>query len=208
MGPGALYYNIFVCVCSVWVPCVALPSGGGSSVGPSPLCWSPCVGPLCGSPVRVPCVGPLCVGPLCGSPVWVPRCAASCCIYSRDASRSFTRSRICIHMVPLATGLMASQSVVGQDPDRTHVHVHLLAQSRSTGTAEDGQGPPAARHAALSGAPHASALAALDGITHTASELHTRLGQQANCGPPTTTTPTSSRALPTPAPSAPPSATR
>ena len=70
---------------------------------------------------------------------------------------------------------MASQSVAGQDPDRTHVHVHVLAQSRSTGTA-DGQGPPAARHAALSGAPHASALAALDGITHTASELHTQLG--------------------------------
>ena len=49
-----------VCVCSVWVPCVALPSGGGSSVGPSLLC---------GSPVRVPCAGPLpkwvlCVGPL------------------------------------------------------------------------------------------------------------------------------------------------
>jgi len=72
------------------------------------------------------------------------------------------------------SGLMASQSVAGQDPDRTHVHV--LAQSWSTGTAEDGQGPPAARHAALSGAPHASALAALDGITHTASELHTQLG--------------------------------
>jgi len=53
-----------VCVCPVWVPCVALLSGGGSSVGPSPLC---------GSPVWVPCVGPLCVGPLCGSPVWVPR---------------------------------------------------------------------------------------------------------------------------------------
>jgi len=31
----------YVCVCSVWVPCVALPSGGGSSAGPSPLCWSP-----------------------------------------------------------------------------------------------------------------------------------------------------------------------
>jgi len=29
------------CVCSAWVPCVALPSGGGSSVGPSPLCGSP-----------------------------------------------------------------------------------------------------------------------------------------------------------------------
>jgi len=59
------------CVCSVWVPCVALPSGGWSSVGPSPLCgspmWVPCAGPLCGSPVWVPCVGPLCVGPLCGS---------------------------------------------------------------------------------------------------------------------------------------------
>ena len=59
---------LIVCVCSVWVPCVALPSGGGSSVGPSPLC---------GSPVGVPCVGPLCVGPLCGSPVWVPRRAES-----------------------------------------------------------------------------------------------------------------------------------
>jgi len=41
---------LIVCVCSVWVPCVALPSGGGSSVGPSPLC---------GSPMWVPCVGPL-----------------------------------------------------------------------------------------------------------------------------------------------------
>jgi len=44
-------------VCSVWVPCVALPSGGGSSVGPSPLCgspvWVPCVGPLCGSLVAL-----------------------------------------------------------------------------------------------------------------------------------------------------------
>jgi len=65
-----------VCVGSMWVPCVALPSGRGSSVGPSPLCgspvWVPCAGPL-----WVPGVGPLCVGPLCGSPVWVPRRAAS-----------------------------------------------------------------------------------------------------------------------------------
>ena len=38
-----------VCMGYVWVPCVALPSGGGSSVGASPLC---------GSPVWVPCVGP------------------------------------------------------------------------------------------------------------------------------------------------------
>jgi len=84
----------------------------GSPVWPSPpvvgplLGPPPCVGPLCGSPLWVPCagplcdslwvscVGPLCVGPLCGSPVWVPRRAASCCIYSRDASRSFTRSRL------------------------------------------------------------------------------------------------------------------
>ena len=65
-----------------WVLCGALPS-----------MLVPCAGPLCG-PVRVPCVGPLCVGPLCVSPVWVPRCAASCCIYSRDASRSLTRSRL------------------------------------------------------------------------------------------------------------------
>jgi len=80
-------------VCSVWVPCVALPSGGGSSVGPSPLC---------GSPVGVPCVVPLCGSPLCGSPEWVPcgglssRRVASCGIYSRDVSRSFTRSRSCM----------------------------------------------------------------------------------------------------------------
>ena len=66
-----------------WVLCGALPS-----------VWVHCVGPLCGSPVWVPCVGPLCVGPLCGSPVCIPRRAASCCIYSRDASRSFTRSRL------------------------------------------------------------------------------------------------------------------
>jgi len=50
----------------------------GSSVWLSPPVVGPlrgpplCVGPLCGSPVRVPCVGPLCGSPLCGSPVWVP----------------------------------------------------------------------------------------------------------------------------------------
>jgi len=61
---------VLVCVCSVWVPCVALPSGGENSVGPSPLCGSPvwvtCAGPLCGSPVWVPSVWVPCVGPLCG----------------------------------------------------------------------------------------------------------------------------------------------
>ena len=51
----------------LWVLCGALPS-----------VWVPCVF-LCGSPVWVPCGGPLCVGPLCGSPVWVPRRAASMC---------------------------------------------------------------------------------------------------------------------------------
>jgi len=72
----------------------------GSPMWPSPPVvgplWGPplCVGPLCGSPVRVPCVGPLCGSLLCGSPVWVRRRAASSCIYSRDASRSFTRSRL------------------------------------------------------------------------------------------------------------------
>jgi len=40
-----------VCVCSVWVPCVALPSGGRSSAGSSPLCGSPVGGVL---PCRVP----------------------------------------------------------------------------------------------------------------------------------------------------------
>jgi len=38
-------------VCSAWVPCVALPSGGGSSAGSSPLCGSPVGGVL---PCRVP----------------------------------------------------------------------------------------------------------------------------------------------------------
>jgi len=33
-----LYAALSVCVCSVWVPCVALSSGGGSSAGSSPLC--------------------------------------------------------------------------------------------------------------------------------------------------------------------------
>jgi len=81
-GDGGSFFDwpIWLCVCSMWVPCVALPSGGGSSVGPSPLCGSPvrvpCVGPLCGSPL---CGSPLCGSPLCGSPVvvWVPRRAAS-----------------------------------------------------------------------------------------------------------------------------------
>ena len=61
-------YVCVVCVCSVWVRCVSLPSGGGSSVGPSPLCgspvWVPCAG---GSPMWVPSVWVPCVGPLCGS---------------------------------------------------------------------------------------------------------------------------------------------
>ena len=38
-------------VCSVWVPCVALPCGGGSSAGSSPLYGSPVGGIL---PCRVP----------------------------------------------------------------------------------------------------------------------------------------------------------
>ena len=43
--------RVGVSVCSVWVPCVALPSGGGSSAGSSPLCGSPVGGVL---PCRVP----------------------------------------------------------------------------------------------------------------------------------------------------------
>jgi len=43
--------RIPVCVCYVWVPCVALPSGGGSSAGSSPLCGSAVDGAL---PCRVP----------------------------------------------------------------------------------------------------------------------------------------------------------
>ena len=74
-----------VCVGPVWVPCVALPSGGGSSVGPSPLCGSPVWVPS----VWVPFVWVPCVVPLCGSLVALRPCG----IYSRDVSRSFTRSR-------------------------------------------------------------------------------------------------------------------
>jgi len=44
-------YILYVCVCSVWVPCVALPFGGGSFAGTSPLCGSPVGGVL---PCRVP----------------------------------------------------------------------------------------------------------------------------------------------------------
>jgi len=92
---GYLHQVRRVCVCSVWVPCVALPSGGGSSVGPSSLCgspvWIPYVDPLCGSPVWVPSVWVPCVGPLCGS--LVPGVTLRG-IYSRDASRSCSRSRI------------------------------------------------------------------------------------------------------------------
>jgi len=69
-----------------------------------------CVGPLCDPPLRwwvlcgaLPSVRVPCVGPLCGSPVWVPcvgpssRCV-SCGIYSRDVSRSFTRSHSCMYI--------------------------------------------------------------------------------------------------------------
>jgi len=81
-GSSSYIYVSFVSVC---VLC-------GSPVWPSP----PVVGPLWGPPL---CVGPL-LGPLCGSPVWVPcvgpssRRVASCGIYSRDVSRSFTLSRL------------------------------------------------------------------------------------------------------------------
>jgi len=102
-----IYIHMYICAAradassklSVCVLC-------GSPVWPSspvvgPL-WGPplCVGPLFGSPVRVPSVWVPCVGPLCGSPVWVPcvgpsaRRVASCGIYSRDVSRSFTRFRL------------------------------------------------------------------------------------------------------------------
>jgi len=94
LPPALCIRTKHVCVCPVWVPCVALSPGGGSTVGPSPLC---------GSPVWVPCMGPLCRSSLCGSPVWVPCVGpmrgslgprdASCGIYSRDISRSFTRFR-------------------------------------------------------------------------------------------------------------------
>jgi len=74
----------------------------GSPVWPSPPVVGPlwgtplCVGPLYGSPlwvpsVWVPSVWVPCVGPLCGSLGPSRRVP---CIYSRDVSRSFTRSRL------------------------------------------------------------------------------------------------------------------
>ena len=62
----------FVCVCSVWVPCVNLPSGGGSSAGSSPLCGSP-VGW-----VPPPDVSPIPVAS-------VPRLASRSCSRSRSS---------------------------------------------------------------------------------------------------------------------------
>ena len=79
-----------VCVCSVWVPCVALPCGGGSSVGPSPLCgspvWVPCAGLLCGSHVWVPSV-------------WVPRRAAFHVASTRVMSPAHSHAPAHIHRV-------------------------------------------------------------------------------------------------------------
>jgi len=118
-------------VCSVWVPCVALPSGGGSSVGPSPMrgspVWVPCVGPLCGSPVWVPSVWVPCVGPLCGSLVALRPCG----IYSRDVSRSFTRSRL--NEVPCARA--------PQQRRRTTCRVCGREQERKGGTRAAQSGP-------------------------------------------------------------------
>ena len=87
MKPGCLCGSYVGPLCGPplrwWVLCGALPS----------VCV-PCFGPLCGSPVRVPSVWVPsvwvpCVGPLCGSLVALRPCG----IYSRDVSRSFTRSR-------------------------------------------------------------------------------------------------------------------
>jgi len=85
-----------VCVYSVWVPWVALPSGSGFFVGFILLCgffvWFFlvvfCVVFLCGFFLCEPLVWVPCVGPLL--------CCVSCGNYSRDVSCSFIRSRSAI----------------------------------------------------------------------------------------------------------------
>jgi len=92
-----LTFACVLCGSPVCSPPVVDPLWGPRDSPPSPLCVGLCVRPLCGSPMRVPsmwvpsvwvpCVGPLCTAGVGPSTRCVP------CIYSRDASRSLTRTR-------------------------------------------------------------------------------------------------------------------
>jgi len=82
-------------VCSVWVPCVALPSGGGSSAGSPPLCGSPVGGVL--SPVVFLC--PMAYILRLAS----PSCSRSRCEYMHSQAAELgvpvvTRAAIIMHM--------------------------------------------------------------------------------------------------------------
>jgi len=88
-----IYIDIYVCVCSVWAPCVALPSGGGSSAGSSPLCGSPVGG------VPPPVVSPLPVAsvPRLASrsrPRSICTCLPSCCGCSRSQTGGAPRRSV------------------------------------------------------------------------------------------------------------------
>ena len=148
-------------------------------VAPCLLCWSRPLS-LCGSLPLVSgtlCVGALCVGRSLVGPSPPVSDSRHVDIRMRDGSQTSACGMAhALALVPTVgtSGLISSQAVTGPDPDRTPLHV--LAQTRSTGSAR-ASGPPASRHAALSGAPNASAITALKaGIIHTASELHTQLG--------------------------------
>jgi len=81
---------VCVCVCSVWVPCVALPAGG-SSAGSSPLCGSPVGGVL---PCRVPVPRGICSSSCLALALTLSQCLRSFCHVSIPV-RVYRVSRLC-----------------------------------------------------------------------------------------------------------------
>jgi len=113
-----------VCVCSERVSCVALPSGGGSSVGPSPLCGSP-VGDVL----------------LYRVPVSPGICSSSCLSLALTLSLWWRRG---IGRVLTLCALCLGSCCSGKKINRSHTHTHIDRKQhprhRHTHTHDKGQG--------------------------------------------------------------------